>query len=166
MIKKGDILLVHNRFDPIGWLIAWRTKSVWTHSTWILDNKFLIESRSSGVVKTPIKKYLSINKRWIYQTCLVRLKGSRKKEIKRAMSYGLFLRHTRNYFKFIWSLILIGYNTRNRRSYMSCSGFIAHCLAREGVNLHPNKDPFYITPGDIAKSKEVINVSAKELRYY
>ena len=81
------------------------------------------------------------------------------------MSYALTLQHNRNYFKFIWSLILIGLKKHTKRSHMSCSGFIAHSLAQESIKFHPIKDPFFITPGDIARSKEVKDVSAKDLKY-
>lgn len=165
MLRKGDFLLTYNRFDLFGWLIKWKTKSTWSHATWILDNKYLLEAKSTGIKKNPISKYLAFNKKWIYNYKIFRLKGDKTKQIKRAMAYALTLQHNHNYFKFIWSLILIGFKKHTKCSHMSCSGFIAHSLALESIKFHSIKDPIYITPGDIARSKEVKDVTAKEIRY-
>ena len=39
---KGDILLVRNYLDIFCWMISWVTHSRWTHTTWILDKKYLL----------------------------------------------------------------------------------------------------------------------------
>ena len=157
MIKKGDILLVHCYLDPIALLISFATKSKWTHTTWILDKKSILESRSSGVIKSPIRKYLG--KKWLYQCKLLRLKGNKTVKIKKAMRYGLKLRKNRGYWRFIWSLIQIGFNRRNQESQISCSGFVSYCFSKVDIYLHKTKDPLDVTPGDIARSKELIDVT-------
>ena len=166
MLKKGDILLIRNWFDPFCWIISWCTKSKWTHTAWILDNKWLLESRSSGVVKNPISKYLSFKHRWIYSCRAFRLKGDRTLQIRNSMRYGLKLHKKRHYFKFLWSLFLIGVGKRREKSHMSCSGFVAYCLSKEGIKLHKTKNPLDVVPGDIAKSKELKDVTAKDLRHF
>ena len=94
MLKKGDILLTKNIFDPIGWLICWKTHSRWSHATWILDNKYLLEAKSVGVSKNLITKYTS--RQWIYKCKIYRLKGNKTKQIKKAMAYALTLQHKRS----------------------------------------------------------------------
>lgn len=156
MIKKGDILLIRNYIDPLSWIISWFTHSKWTHVAWVYNNKYLLESRSPGVIKTPIKKYL--NKR-IYKVKLLRLKGIKKEEIKKAMKFATRLEYKRNYFKFFWTLILIGFDYARRRPIMSCSGFIANCLSQVGFYFKKYKNPLLVTPAEIDKSKKTKNIS-------
>lgn len=158
MIKKGDILLVHSYFDPIGWIISFVTKSKWTHTTWVLNEKYILESRSIGVVKTPIKKYLN---KYLYCVKLLRIKELEQKKIKLAMKFAEDLYDHRNYFKFIWTLILIGFGYVRRKPIMSCSGFVAYCLSQVGFYFKKEKNPLLITPADISNSKGVKNVSGE-----
>jgi len=162
MIKKGDILLIRNWIVPLSWIISWFTYSKWTHVAWIYDNKYLLESRSSGIIKTPIKKYL--NKR-IYKVKLLRLKGIKKEKIKQAIKFAIELKYKRNYFKFLWTLILIAFDYARRRPIMSCSGMIANCLSQVGFYFKKYKNPLLITPADIDNSKRPKNVNY-ELRKY
>lgn len=157
MIKKGDILLIHCPLDPIAGIISLVTKSKWTHTVWILDKKHILESRSSGVEINPISKYLG--KKWLYQYKIVRLKGQKTVKIKKAIRYGLKLKKKRGYFRFIWSLLQIGLNRRTQESHLSCSGFVSYCLSKVTIYLHKRKDPLDVTPGDISRSREVIDVT-------
>ena len=160
MKRKGDILLVANRFDPISYLIKYFTRSKWSHATWLLDENTILESRTSGVVITPIKKYL--NKR-IYKTKLLRLKGIKKKKLDKAIKIGLKYDRGRTYIKFLWILILIGCGYVRRRPIMSCSGMIANCLSQVGFYFKKYKNPLLITPAEIDQSKNTTNITAKEI---
>jgi len=158
MIKKGDILLVSNLLDPISWMIKGFTHNKWSHTTWVLNDKQILESRTSGVIVTPIKKYLNGK---FYKTKLVRLKGIRKEKIDKAMKIGLKYERGRTYFQFIWTLILIGFGYARRSPIMSCSGLIANCLSQVGFYFKKYKNPLLITPADIDKSKNTINIPTK-----
>ena len=56
-IERGDILLIHSRFNLVGWLIRKITKSYWNHVAWAVSHDIVIESISSGVQLSPITKY-------------------------------------------------------------------------------------------------------------
>src|SRR3990167_2989627 len=76
ILKSGDILLVHTKgFSPFSWGIRELTCSFWNHAGMIvidIDEKiFCIEAILSGVVKTPIEKYLNTKK---YVLRVVRLR--------------------------------------------------------------------------------------------
>lgn len=165
MLRKGDIIIVHNKWDIIGRIISYVTKSKWHHVAWVLDGKYLLESRSIGIVKTPIRKYLSLKQRWIYECRAIRIKGNPKKEIKKAMDYGLTLQTKYNYFKYIIAIILVGLKKRFNPTKITCSGFIALSLSKVGIKFN-SKNPYFISPGDIVESKITEDVSAKELKYF
>ena len=160
MIKKGNILLVANKFDPISYIIKFFTHSKWSHACWCLSDTQILESRTSGVIITPIKKYL--NKR-IYKVKLLRLKGIKRKDIDKAMKIGLGYDRGRTYIKFLWTLVLIGCGYARRRPIMSCSGMIANCLSEVGFYFKKGKNPLLISPADIDNSKLTKNITAKEL---
>ena len=162
MIKKGDILLVANIIDPISWLIKYFTKSHWSHACWCLSETQLLESRTTGVIITPIKKYRNGR---IYKTKLLRLKGITEKDIKKAMKIGLSHDRGRTYFQFLWTLVLVGVNYARRRPIMSCSGLIANCLSQVGFYFKKRKNPLLISPEDMNNSKKTRNLTAKELKY-
>jgi len=160
MIRKGNILLIANKFDPISYIIKYFTHSKWSHACWCLNESKILESRTSGIIITPIKKYL--NKK-IYKTKLLSLKGISKDKIKNAMKTGLNYERGRSYFQFLWTLVLIGFGYARRRPIMSCSGLIANCLSQVGFYFKQYKNPLLITPADIDQSKHTINITAKEL---
>ena len=160
MIRKGDILLVSNRFDPISWIIKWFTHSKYSHAVWALNDTQILESRTSGIIISPIKKYM--NKR-IYKVKLLRLKGIKRKDIDKAMKIGLSYERGRGYFQFLWTLILIGFRYARRRPIMSCSGLIANCLSQVGFYFKKYKNPLLISPADIDSSKKTVNITARGL---
>ena len=156
LVRKGDILLVRNYLDIFCWMISWATRSRWTHTTWILDKKYLLESNGQGVIKTPIKRYL--NKRH-YKVKLLRLKGISKLKIDKAMSFAKLLKHKHNHLKFLWTLLLVGINYIRRRPIMSCSGFVAYCLSNVNFYFNNKKNPLLISPADINRSRRTENVN-------
>ena len=159
MLKRGDILMVTSKFDPLSWLIMLFTKSRFTHTVWIIDKKWCLESVGRGVKKSPLTKYLSNKGKFRYKCRLFRLRGHHNKKIRQAIRYGLKLRKSRKYSTFIWSLILIGLGRRTQTTHFSCSGFVAYCYSKVGIFLNKTKDPLDIVPGDIPKSKELIDIT-------
>ncbi len=160
MIKKGDLLLVRNLLDPISWIISWFTHSKWTHVAWCLSDTQLFELRRHGLVIRPINSYY---RKFYYKTKLLRLKGIKREDIDKAIKIGLGYTKKRTYFKFLFTLILIGFNYARRRPIMSCSGMIAKCLSQVGFYFKKRKKPLLITPADIDNSKLTKNITAKEL---
>jgi len=160
MIRKGDILLVRNLLDPVSWIISLVTKSKWTHTAWCISETQLFELRSNGLTAHPINKYY---RKPYYKIKLLRLKGLKKQKIKKAMNYIWGFGHNRNYFKFFWTLILIGFGYVRKSPIVSCSGCIAYCLSQVGFYFKKGKNPLLITPADIDQSKKTINITAKEL---
>jgi len=162
--RKGDILLISSRCDPFSWLIMLGTHSKISHTTWILNDNYLLESRGSAISVSPISKYLGRTNKWRYKCKLYRIKKCSKEKIDKAMNYGLSLLKKRSYRKFIWSLFLIGIGKKKKTSQLSCSGFVATCLAKVGIKLHPTKNPFFVTPGDVARSKLLKRIYKKDLK--
>ena len=68
------------------------------------------------------------------------------------MSYGKTLFKTKNWFVFIWTLLLIAFGYKKKLPEIHCSGFVAHCLSKFGFYFRKDKKVEYITPGDIDKS--------------
>ncbi len=160
MIRKGDILLIRNYLDPVSWIISLVTKSNWTHTAWCISDTQLLELRSNGLAIRPINKYYQ---RPHYKIKLLRLKRITKEEIHKATEYIWSFGNNRNYFKFFWTLILIGFGYVRKRPIVSCSGCMAYCLSRVGFYFKKGKNPLLITPADIDQSKNTTNITAKEL---
>ncbi len=154
-MKKGDILLTFCKIDPICWIICLCSKSKWSHTTWILDDKYLIESPSTFTGKTLISHY--INSKW-YKTKLLRVKEVSPKQIDKAMAYGQTFFKKKNWFVFIWTLLLIAFGYQKKLPEIHCSGFVAHCLSKVGFYFRKDKKTEYITPGDIDKSENTEDV--------
>ena len=159
MFKRGDILLISAKFDPISWLIMLGTHSKISHTVWIIDKKWCLESVGTGIKKSPLSKYLSKKGRFLYKHRLYRLKHANKDKISQAIRYGLKLRKTRSYRVFLWSLLMIGLGRRTDKCHFSCSGFVSYCHSKVGIYFNKTKDPLDVVPGDIARSKELINVT-------
>ena len=94
-MKQGDILLVKYRWCPIGWLIRRITHSEWNHVALSVNTHWLIESKGSGIVISSINKYLNPR---LYKIQLIRLRGLKKKEIKRFVAYARQKQGKHSYF--------------------------------------------------------------------
>ena len=94
-MRKGDILLVKYKYDPIAWIIRKVTRSNWNHVCWILDDCHILEIKSGNISRNHIRRYL--NKKF-YEVKLVRIKGLKKEHLKLAMDYGMKLIKKGNYF--------------------------------------------------------------------
>jgi len=155
-MKKGDILLVKYKYDPIGWIIRKVTKSNWNHACWVIDNCHVLEVRCGSVNNNHINRYL--NKRF-YEVKLVRIKGIKKEYMKLAIDYGMTLIKPGNYFTWLWTIVLIGFGYTGILPRHICSGLIAESLSVIDYYFRKDKSPDYITPEDINNGKRVYNVS-------
>lgn len=159
-MKEGDILLVSNRFDPIGFLIKKATKSKWNHVAWALSKDKLLEVKSiKGIVTTPAKHYKN---KFLYRTKLLRIKKISEYRLKKAIYYAIMESLTdenKGYFKFLLNLISIARKEKHDLPKRTCSNFVAEALAYVGWQFTDIKKAEYIIPEDINSSKGVRNVS-------
>jgi len=152
MLKQGDILLVHSKFDPIAWIIHYFTKSYWNHVAWAIDAHYLIEMKATNINVCSIRKYLN----WKYDVKLIRLKNVTKDEFKEAIKYIKQFKIKRSYFTYLKLLLKLLCSDKNKFICgFTCSSFIARALEEVNYYFIPsNKKWIYlITPEDIANSK-------------
>ena len=160
-MRRGDILLVKYKYDPIGWLIRRATHGKWNHVAWILNEYLIIEVKRNGIIISPITRYL--DKRY-FEYKLVRIKRIEKKKLNEAINYALKRRYKLNYFKLWVSFLMVLFKSKKELPRPTCSGFIGESLAK--VNWYFNgKKPSLITPQNIANSKKVKAVTY-ELRCF
>lgn len=160
-MKKGDILLIKYKYDPIGWLIRRITHGKWNHVALALNEYSVIEAKRNGILISPVTKYL--DKRY-FKYKLVRIKNIEKKRLDRTINYALKKKCKRNYLKLWISFLMVLFKSKKQLPRPTCSGFIAESLAK--VNWYFNgKKPSLITPQNIANSKKVRTVT-NELRCF
>ncbi len=152
-MKLGDIILVKYNFDPVALIIRIVTGSQWNHVAWALGSDYLLESTGKGIIIRPLSKYRS---KWLYKTKILTLREIDPKDLKEALSYALAQRGQDKwaYMKLIYTMIAISLGFKGNR--LTCSGFIAKALSTVGWHFLINKNPYEITPEDIAKSKKII----------
>jgi len=161
-MKKGDLLLIHSRFDPLAWLIRKITKSYWNHVAWAIDHHYLLEARATAIKVCPITKYLN----WKYKVKLIRLKSITKKQLKEAIEYASQFKRKRTYFKYLKIISKIFFYGQDTPLHgFTCSNLIARGLEKEGYYFIPShkKSPYLVTPDDISKAK-ASNVSYELLK--
>lgn len=148
-MRKGNILLVHFKWCPVGFLIRFLTKSYWNHVAWFLDDKTLIESIRGNIRVIPISNYAN---KVFYNTKIVKiskidpitvfvalLEAQARKTYKKS-----------SYWKHLLTILSISLKIKG--FHLSCSGFIANCLELFDIKFN-NKPSYLITPEDINKSE-------------
>lgn len=149
-MKKGDILLVRSKLDPVAWLIRKVTKSHWNHVAWAVDTHFLIEARGRAIDKCSIKKYLN----WRYEVKLIRLKKVTKDQFKEGIEYVSQFQGKRKYLSYLKTILRMMFMEDDSRfGVLTCSGLIARGLEEAGYFFLPShsNNPYLITPEDISK---------------
>lgn len=148
-MNQFDILLVHNKYDPMAWLIRKYTHSEWNHCCFILNEHEIIDCKSTGIKIRPIKRYLN---KYLYKTKLMRLEGITQQDKANMYYYISILVPVikTNYFKFLKTLyFLYKHNDRLLPSF-TCSGFISTCLSLStGIIIKLGKKDGRTTPEDI-----------------
>lgn len=81
-MKKGDILVINYKFDPIGRLLG----REWGHCAWVLSEDHLLESTIWGIYIVPARKYI-FNKN--YKVKLLRLRNIKREDLKEAVECGV-----------------------------------------------------------------------------
>lgn len=152
-IQRGDILLIHFKFDPIGWLIQSYTQSKYNHVAWVINNHEVIELKATGKRRTPLNYYLN---NYLYKCKVVRpilVKCKLNQALERAEE-AIF---EYPYSSSLLNYILLSLKITQSLPRLSCSGFIAYYLNQVGFSFC-NKNPHIILPNDIENSKEIINI--------
>lgn len=147
--RKGDLLLIGYRFDPIGLLIQKVTKSKFNHSAWILTDAQILESGRYGVRINPIKKY---SNRFFYRYTIIRITNISKKKLDKAIRIALISTKKGNYLKQLWTFVLLIFKYEGVLPRHTCSGLIAQALHKVGFKFKA-KRASRITPGDMYESK-------------
>lgn len=157
-MRKGDILLVDYRLDPVGYLIKSYTKSKYNHVAWALNSFVLIEATGKGIKITPLSKYLHSS---LYHIKLIRLTDISKAKIKKISEKLVAQRCKIPYWKFFISyfLVLFGLTPLCR----NCSNFIYCTLKEEGYSIGKRNKRF-INPEDFNSYKNAVDVT-DELPY-
>jgi len=56
--KPLDIILLHTRLSLMSWLVMYYTNSIWSHTSGVVRDNYLIEATLEGVIKVPISSYI------------------------------------------------------------------------------------------------------------
>lgn len=151
-MRKGDVVLLHHKLDPLAWLICWLAKSEFNHVAWAINDKEIIESVGKGIIVTPISKYLN----WRWNVKILRLKNLSRKQINRITERMLEKRCRYFYLEYLLSFALMILRRKTHRT--TCSNFVSYELRKE--NLYIKKRNYeFIVPEDFNCYKHCINVT-------
>jgi len=158
-VKKGDIVLVRYKFDPVGVLICAKCHSWYNHVAWAINSTQVIEVRGKGVVINPINRFYN---KILYDSKVVRIKNVKYEDVKKAVDEALKLHGTsHSYRKLFKSMLKIGFTKSKNIEPSTCSGMIAKCLEKYGIYFRKDISASRITPGDIEHSRRIENVKNK-----
>ena len=159
-MKKGDILIIHYKFDPFASLIRLATKSYWNHVAICIDSENIVEVRGRRVVVSSTKRYIH-RERW-YDCKVVSVRGLRPDNVKKVISYLIDV-NEKGYFKWVKACFMAFFNSDKELPRRTCSGLIAEALASVDIYFIKGKDPSKITPADISRSTKTKRVSGRAL---
>lgn len=144
-MKKGTIILVRYKYDPIGFLIRILIKSRWNHAVWCINNQCILEAKGGGIYLVPFTKFKN-NRLFEYKILNITISN---KKLDRALDFAYKKVGTKhNYFKFLLAL-WTNYLTKKPLKILTCSGLIATALSKVEYYFRKDKHPSKITPEDI-----------------
>jgi len=150
-MKRGDILLIHARLDPVAWIIRRFTKSYWNHVAWAVDSTHLIEARGRAIAICPVSKYLNCR----YSVKLIRLDNVTPKALNEGIEHVSQFQGKRSYFRYLKTLLrMLFMRYESRIGTITCSGLIARGLEESKSYILPPSvtPPYFISPEDISKT--------------
>jgi hypothetical protein len=150
MQKIGHILLIHYKYDPVAWLIRFKTKSFWNHVAWIWDDRTILECKKSGIRLTWDDVY---NNKKLYITKRIKIIDLTPEKEEIINRFLINYPKKVNLLKRMISFLMLAFNSDKDLLELTCSGFIAIGCAKAGIYFHLNKKPSHITPEDINNSK-------------
>jgi len=154
-IKRGDLILLYYRFDPIAWLIRRKTHSKWNHIGVALHGTKIIDLRATKLRYAKISRF---TKSCIYKIKILRIKNLTPEIREHLINTLAKQSEIRHYFKMLWKFFLMFFNIPTDIC-LSCSEVIAQALREKNIDICSGKDVRLITPEDFNKSKEVYHVS-------
>lgn len=155
-MKKGDILLLHYRIDPIGYFIRFVTRGKWNHIGLAINDKEIIEYRATRMRIRPISKFKN---KHLYTMKLLRHKTATATQVDFVIAQMRQYNTTRPYFSMILTFLLIFLGYKGKLPRNTCSGVIAIEYAKIGVYFVTHKPLYRVFPHDFDNSKEVIDVT-------
>lgn len=151
-MKKGDIVLLHHKLDPLAGLICWLSKGEFNHIAWAINNKEVIESVGKGIIITPISQYIN----WRWNIKILRLKELSKSKINRITKRLMDRQCKYFYLKYLMDFLFM---IICRTAYKTtCSNFVSYELMKENIYINKKHQEF-ITPEDFNCYKNCINVT-------
>ncbi|KKM94779.1 hypothetical protein LCGC14_1194910 [marine sediment metagenome] len=158
-MKSCDILLIKRKYDPIGWIIQWATGGKYNHACIAVSKDHILDIRAKKIEEI-VHKSRYLNDR--FEVKLVRWFGFRKLQDMDMYVIRYICNQKKKYTYLSWliSIILILFKKKPLRS--TCSGLIAEAFSILGINFNDNKEPYEISPEDINKCPNIIDVT-KEL---
>lgn len=154
-MKKGDILLIQNFFDPVGWIISLCSKYRYHHVAWAINDHELIELKAVGKRKVLLSCYL--NKPY-YHCKLIRIKNILPCQLNEVIRRAKKAKFSYSYTSSLINFILIKLKITKELPRLSCSGFISLFLSQMSFYFC-SKGPKFVTPKDIGQSLYVKEAS-------
>ncbi len=156
-MKAGDMLLISRKFDPIGGIIKWATKSEYNHVCIAVSEKHIMDIRAKKIEEIVYKERYLNDK---FECKLVRYKEISDFEITLIIKYICNQKKKYTYLSWLISIILILFKQKPLRP--TCSSLIAEAFAEQVYYFNIEKNPYEISPEDINTCSDVIDVT-KEL---
>jgi hypothetical protein len=150
LYSRPDIIAIKYKYDPLALIIRLFSKK-WNHIVWILSDNLIIESDRGGIRANNINKY---NNKKLFVTKKLHLSNLSDKDKLLISHYLIKQIKPTNYLKRLYSFIMVALQKHSKFTVPTCSNFIAEGCAQVNIRFN-NKDIKFITPEDIATSKEV-----------
>jgi len=161
-MKTGDILLVNHKFDPVGWLIRIVTGGKFHHVAWIINDFVALEVGARGVNFGYISRFKN---KMFFEYKVLRIPNLTKSDFHIAMSFAYDNMRKHSLLDYLLIALSMKFRFQPKGLY-TCSGLVATALSKIGWYFDKNKIPYFITPVDIEKTKELINVTEEFKNMY
>ena len=161
-LLKGDMILSTNPESIKSWIICTITKSDFSHATICTDPPWCVESVGYGVLRFVISRFLigSMN-----NIRILRLdKRSGRVSIAENAARYADNQVTRKYAKKDVVTSPFRAIPQVEKGRFFCSQLVAESFLQAGLELLPGKSSAKISPGDLARSHEFVDVTNKCLR--
>lgn len=153
-MKRGDLILLYYKYDPIGFLIRRKTHSNWNHIGVALNETTMIDLRATKLRITHINDFLNSP---IYKIKVLRIHNLPDEAREHLIDMLYAQPKKRIYWKMLWKFFLLFFNIPSD-IVISCSEVIVKGLLEKGIDLVPGKDVRLVTPEDINRSKLVYTI--------
>lgn len=161
-LLEGDIILSTNPKSFISWTIRKITKSDYSHATLCIDPPWCVESVGYGVPRFVISRFLINNEKNIKILRLDR-RSDRADIAEKAARYA-DNQVTRKYATKDVVTSLFRAIPQFEKGKFFCSQLVAESYFHAGLELLPGKESLKISPGDLAQSKELVEITDQCLR--